>query len=606
MILNILALIVVILIAYIWMTRGFFSSFLHMICVIAAGAIAFGLWEPLGYMLLDKAGPRGVASAIGSAAWALALVIPFAVSLALLRAIMDSIVRANVLVGNTAEHVGGGLCGLVSGVISAGILVLAIGFLRLPTDFMKYQAVGYTNVPTSRGSLQRISKLILPVDKITAGFYEALSMTSLSTADPLAKWYPSFEDVSGPMRVSFGNGKARNTMNLRDFSVLGQFVIGDQDNGTGWGELLGPDIWFQTTQTPIDLQGKTISRGYVAGISILFKAGAKDERSAQVVMGNGQIRLLVQSQADGSTMSIHPVAIITLAEAAGTEYGRFRYDGNEVFIASVGGQSEARMAFEFGVPAGHKPIAVYVKNTRKEFNWNPTQFETSEERTAAIQDDSLLGGVSSGSLDWEGATEIGDSRNTSRAGGRSNTVSGRPVVSNNLPFRSIIQKGTERTLKVQKESRRGGGYRIVGGEAILSPEDMSRRSIQQILQIRGFVRGTDTTMVQLDVSIRRGQESPIGKSLQAADQTVPPSLVDSAGRRYDAVGYVYKDKEKVIIRYTPSSPLRGLSDAPSISQSRGDQEMVLLFRCSRGVEIVAFAIGEKVIADYSDNPIITK
>lgn len=602
MILNIVVFIIVLLVAYIWMTRGFFSSFLHMICVIAAGAIAFGLWEPLAYMLLEKGGSRGFTSA----AWGLALAVPFAISLAVLRGVMDSFLRANVVIGSVAGYIGGATCGLVSGVISAGIFVLAIGFLRLPTDFMSYQSVGYTAAPGSRGSLERISKLIVPVDTLTAGLYETLSLTAMSTNEPLAKWYPGLEDVSGPMRVSFGTGKARNTMQSRDFSVASQYMVGEQNGSVGWRELLGPDVWSPAAQQPIDLAGQSISKGYVAGVAIQFNAGAKDERSAQVVMGNGQIRLLVESQSDGSTMSIHPVAVVTLAEAAGTEYGRFRYDGNEVFIASVGGQSDAKMAFEFGVPANYTPIAVYIKNTRKELNWSPSKLEGSEQRTTAIQDGSLLGGVGGGDLNWTGATQIGDTQNSNRNSGRNREEPGRPVVSNNLPFRSIIQKGTERTLKVQKGGRRGGGgYEIVGGEATLSPEDLSRRSIEQVLQIRNFVQGTDTIMVQLDVSIRRDQESPIGKALQAADQSTPPSLVDSIGRRYDAVGYLYKDNEKVLIKYTPSSPLRGLSDAPSISQSRSDQEMVLLFRCSRNVELTAFAVGPQVVADYSDNPITT-
>ncbi len=43
---NILSIGLVVLIAYVWMGRGFLSSFLNLVCVLIAGGIAFAVWEP--------------------------------------------------------------------------------------------------------------------------------------------------------------------------------------------------------------------------------------------------------------------------------------------------------------------------------------------------------------------------------------------------------------------------------------------------------------------------------------------------------------------------------------------------------------------------------
>ena len=46
----------VLLIAYWWANQGFFSSLLHLICVIVAGTIALAVWEPVTVNLLLSGG----------------------------------------------------------------------------------------------------------------------------------------------------------------------------------------------------------------------------------------------------------------------------------------------------------------------------------------------------------------------------------------------------------------------------------------------------------------------------------------------------------------------------------------------------------------------
>src|SRR5436190_4159156 len=187
MILSLLCIGVVAGIAYIWMTRGFFSALLNMACVLVAGAIAFAVWEPGAYFLLDHAPTTGFLSGISGGAWGIALGGPFIAALALLRVGLDKALPANVHCNQVTNYVGGGLCGTVAGVISAGILVMSIGFMRLDTEFMGYKPLGYSG-PGS--GLKKESGLLLPVDAITVGLYGRFSRTSLATAEPLGRWYP--------------------------------------------------------------------------------------------------------------------------------------------------------------------------------------------------------------------------------------------------------------------------------------------------------------------------------------------------------------------------------------------------------------------------------
>ena len=56
MILSILIIIVIALTAFWWSNQGTFSAFLHMLCCLVAGAVAFAAWEPVAYLLLGAGG----------------------------------------------------------------------------------------------------------------------------------------------------------------------------------------------------------------------------------------------------------------------------------------------------------------------------------------------------------------------------------------------------------------------------------------------------------------------------------------------------------------------------------------------------------------------
>ncbi len=214
MTMNLIAICIVALLAYIWLTRGFFSALLNLMCVIAAGAIAFGVWEPLSLFFLAKAGTSGVGATLGDAAWALGLGLPFLVALALLRAVTDALLPSNAQCGTVGDYVGGGLCGLLAGIIVAGISIMSLSFLRVAPDFMGYKGMDYS----ISGAIKKNDSLWVPVDKLTAGLYAFTSKRSFSTSEPLAKWYPAVHEAGHELRLNFGDGRRATPSSPRTFA----------------------------------------------------------------------------------------------------------------------------------------------------------------------------------------------------------------------------------------------------------------------------------------------------------------------------------------------------------------------------------------------------
>ena len=80
MLINLVVVGAVLLVAYLWSTKGFFSSFLNMVSVLAAGGVAFALWEPVAMGLMNAMGTTPI---VADNAWAIGLGGTFAVTLAI-------------------------------------------------------------------------------------------------------------------------------------------------------------------------------------------------------------------------------------------------------------------------------------------------------------------------------------------------------------------------------------------------------------------------------------------------------------------------------------------------------------------------------------------
>lgn len=626
MLLSGAAIVIVLAGGLVWFTRGFFSGFIHLLCVLVAAALALAFWEPIGYAMLESFDGQG---AMASAVWSIALGIPFALILAALRAITDyGIVKGNADAGPTFGGVGGGLCGVLAGVVVAGMLGLSISSLRLGRD--SNGAPNYLGY-SSTGSVVRSGGMWVPFDRLVASFYGSLSERALRTGHPLARWHPAMHEFGPGNRMSPFEGKGRNTTKTDDFSVDARFTVGKGANLSS--DALLRDWMSQATQSVSDLDGNPFPSGsHIEGVIINFKAGSK-EKDGRTSIGAGQVRLILESENGQSRLVVHPIAVTSQADPSvvaanqnqgsntTTEpvlpvWGRWRFDGVDVFIASVGGGSEAIFGLEFLVPPGYKPLAIYIKGVRTRLDEGALATPKNNFASASARDAFLIGGMTgtSGALppvtggvattpttsggsglpavagmDAIGATMIGDGQ-PFRAS--SAAVIEGVRVTHMLPDR--IQKGQEGGVEIDDKNVVIGGEMRTTNVIMLS----GTAGLEKTLIIDQLQTSSDTVLVWVEMPAS-GRRSILGKALSAAEQLLPPTLVDTQGERYQPVGFMYKDETEYRLRFSPGDPITAMAQIPALSRSRPSQRLDLIFRVSFGREIRYLSLGNKVVVEYN-------
>ena len=98
--LPLLLLLLILIIAGAIARQGLLSAFLHLICVISAGAVAFALWEPIAMGFIDSTG--GFSAYFAGTT----LVLLFLIVLVIFRLSMDVLVPENLNFNKTAKMVG--------------------------------------------------------------------------------------------------------------------------------------------------------------------------------------------------------------------------------------------------------------------------------------------------------------------------------------------------------------------------------------------------------------------------------------------------------------------------------------------------------------------
>ena len=584
MIMNLLVIALVLAIAYAWMVRGVFSSMLHMLCALIAGAIAFAAWEPLSLMLVNASPERGFFSFLESIAWGVALIVPFAVSFLLLRMLSDKIVPNNIKNNTAIDYAGGALFGAVTGVISIGILVIGIGNMRVATNFLGYQPLWYSaDRAQGAGSLVKNDSLWLPADKLVAKVYGNLSKGTMSSSQPLAYWYPEIELAGFASRVSPGDGTARNAIRPDDFIIKGTFTVGP-DGGTQIRDLLKID--GGDSQRYVDINNEPVSSGQIFGCILEFEPGAKErgkKGAGQLVISNGQVRMLAEDN-EGNTQTVFPVSIVSESSVPG-RYGRWLFDAEDVYITSTGGKSKVTMGFEFVLPQGYSPAALYVKNVRVKADElpDPVGYDSPARRDLAVRSGSILEGTAD-AIEYN--TENAVTIDTSDSGGHIDTTT--------RMLEIVGSVAAKRNFTVSDTNE------IVGGQGSFLLEEIGRRNApnSKKLRVERYAIGSGQSMVKLDV----GAGSPFGfltEAARAAPLDQPLKLVDENGNVYEAIGFEYLDREIMELRYTRGSTLTGVSDTPTLSTTRDDQRLRILFIITDGVNIDRFVIGDELIARFS-------
>ncbi|MEM9753247.1 MAG: hypothetical protein AAF916_07655 [Planctomycetota bacterium] len=195
MILNLLVIAFVVGMGVLWATYGLFSALIHLAMAIAAGAIAFAVWEPITVNFLLPYLPHY--------AWSAGLILPFAAALLLLRIGADKLVTGNMKFPGIVDQLFGGLIGAVSGVISAGVLIIGLSFLPMPLAFLQFQPyeVKANGTVGPYEGADNAASLWIPADKVVAGLFSELSLRGFASGRPMAEVQPDVLRTAGTFRL---------------------------------------------------------------------------------------------------------------------------------------------------------------------------------------------------------------------------------------------------------------------------------------------------------------------------------------------------------------------------------------------------------------------
>mgnify|MGYP001164129439 FL=1 len=309
------------LIAYWWATQGLLSAVLHLVCVIAAGTLAFAFWEPLATVMMTG-------GTFDNYAWGVSLIGTFAVSLLVLRVIADKIAIGNTRFSEAVNLGFGGVVGLCSGVLTVGICLIGAGFLQSTSEIMGFQGYGRDN---STAKVTQVGgQLIVPFTKLTNDFFSLLSVGSfrpdISNA-PLRHYNPNLDEQSCLVRDSFEGGK---------------------------GQLsLAPD-GASVTKVQMSDDGLII-------VQVHFKANALDF-GGELSLSNSQIRLIGKPKGNASPKIVYPIRWEQETLDDGIQL--FTFDAVSHYVSSISARKTADITLVFETDSSFVPRFLQIRGTR--------------------------------------------------------------------------------------------------------------------------------------------------------------------------------------------------------------------------------------------------
>jgi hypothetical protein len=317
---NILICALLLLIAYWWSNQGLFSAILHLLCVIAAGAVTLAFWEPLVTGVLLRGNP------FDNYVWGISFIGLFAVTLFLLRLATNKLIPANVDVPHWANLGFGFPVGAAAAVLTLGMTIIGLGFIQSHREILGFVGWGRSE---RTGRPENTGGMWLPVHEWTDEFYGWLSVTSLRTRQPLRHYYPALYAQSSLVRDSYANGRGQ--------------------------------LSLQPSEAEITTVAYCPERRQCA-VGVKFYSGAVDF-GQRLTLSASQLRLITQPPSKTGTPRISfPMRWRQEVQGEGPQI--LQFDGFWNFITSVPGREAAEILLEFQLPSQLEPRFIQIRGTR--------------------------------------------------------------------------------------------------------------------------------------------------------------------------------------------------------------------------------------------------
>lgn len=303
---SLFALVLILTITFYQGLQGMFTAVINCILTILAAALAFGLYEDIYYaFLIDRQPDYGRP---------IALMAVFIIAMLVLRLVFDSLIKGNMQFPVYVDRAGGGLFGLVTALITVGMLAIAFNMLPFGPVFLGFSrytlvdkgsgepvikpktenseatdatALDWSNVRQDRHSLW------LQPDALTVGLMSHLSSNSLAGRNRLSDVYP---DLLMTIHHARANplGKSRPVANKDALQVVGFWDMAPNELYTYKLSEDKKNVQIVPAREPVPAGRKRIA------VRVKLGNDAKDPDSTYRFIPE-QVRLIVPDDKGGKT-----------------------------------------------------------------------------------------------------------------------------------------------------------------------------------------------------------------------------------------------------------------------------------------------------------------
>ncbi|MBI1826180.1 MAG: hypothetical protein HY287_17815 [Planctomycetes bacterium] len=599
-------------------TLGFFSAMLMTVLTICCAALALGTHE-------------WVAAIVFAAYWqpnyahALALAITFGVPLLILRLVLDRLVRRACLLPSWVDKLGGGFCGLITGLVITGIAAASLqmipfggpilGFSRIAT------AAGATGASTSSQDAKE-SELWLTPDRFVAGLGYLVSSGVFSGDQNFYRTNPDWVRAIGwenSAEDGVSTYAAPNSINIQGTQTLQNVfrIIPPQDPKRD-----------KATVEPIEPKP---GREYKL-VRVKLLDGARDENK-NLMFSLRQFRLV---GSEGSQVTQYYPIAIKLEEVSESidRHVRYRKDNGVDIPAAdgtytTGNDSVAQIAFD--LPQGFQPDFLEYKrlarakvafsgntpDTEKSANENSAKKQAGGEKSAAATPSAPPRSAATDEAKPSSGRRVQNKAESlvEKVGGAApaEEEKSEKKPANNPPpeekkggnIRVFTSKGAKSffgdQMPLELKQYRGEGTEIERGKLVSGKlvGELDKQANGTSDPVSKFDVPPDKRLLQLNVGALETR-SGLGRAISFAVTTVQNYFVtDSNGNRYEVTGkYAIANAagtDYVEVQYFKerSGSVGGMGAFEHIKERdlKGDYQLVLLFLVEPGVQITGFSTG---------------
>jgi len=566
-IVNIVIILFLLAMAYMGSIQGLFSAFLHMMLVVAVGTITFAIWEPVTFGL--------VMGMIPQFAWTIGLIVPFAILLLIFRMVSDKLVPANMNFAGIVTSLGGATCGFVSGVLTAGIVLIGLGLMPFGPDlggFQPYSVAGRGMVmPNEDGQLW------VPVHSIAFNFYSGLSGGAFSTSTPMHSHMPDLDAQISLVRLRGENGSM--VASPKAVEVAGLYVQDTTaltDASPATATTLGSD--FTQPGNQLVLVDTTWS---------LAESTYDGDRAIRISAPQVRLGTRLAGQAGGKTQLVGPVAFV---KVEGDSRVLYPFDSDGVTAFGIG-QSDT-FAWVFLVPADQEPTFLFVRKLRLNLPKDSEINSDPQEVLAVLGAPLMPKSKGSGELASKGETPGGPTKIGAREGFRAGSYALDITIDNTF---KPINKNTTSGLTIEGAEVRSGK-----GTARKAPTSIGQRNRVNAFEVPGH---------KLMVKVKIGPDkafSLLGSAMKSAAELNEILLKDSRGDSWYVSAYVWvKENGDQEIKFDDIQKIRNAKLLP-INQMGPKDELYLYFAVNKGTQLVSYQIGKEMTQDFEPPLVVQK